>query len=203
MAIELIKLNLTFDNITVLDDFCLELPSVGSVCLSGSSGCGKTTLLMVLAGLRRPASGLIQGLQKRRISLLFQEDRLLPWLSAAQNVALALPLARAKEARLWLEVVELAAEADLLPRELSGGMRRRVALARALAYEGDILLLDEPSNGLDSDLARRVMGRIQERYIDRLLLTVTHDREFAAYQKTLIELSGPPLRVLSVKSMSN
>jgi NitT/TauT family transport system ATP-binding protein len=95
--------------------------------------------------------------------------------------------------------VELAEEAEQLPRELSGGMRRRVALARALAYEGDILLLDEPTNGLDNNLAHRIMGRIEERSAGRLVITVTHDRELITSQTTLIELTGPPLRAAAIK----
>jgi NitT/TauT family transport system ATP-binding protein len=200
MAIRLANLNLTIDNLSVLKDFCLELPPAGLVCLTGPSGCGKTTLLFVLTGLRQPQSGLVQGLEQQRISMLFQEDRLLPWLNVAENVGLVLPSGRAKEAWPWLEVVELTAEAALLPRELSGGMRRRVALARALAYEGDILLLDEPTNGLDSDLARRIMEGIRKRYAKRLVLSVTHDREFAAWHTTLIELSGPPLRIEAINA---
>jgi NitT/TauT family transport system ATP-binding protein len=198
MGIELEKVNLTLDGLPILQDFSLALPETGSICLSGPSGCGKTSLLHILAGLHRPHGGYIRGLQERRISMLFQEDRLLPWLSAAQNVALVLPGGRAEEAWPWLELVELRAEAAQLPRELSRRMRRRVALARALAFEGDILLLDEPTAGLDSALARRIMSRIRERYTRRLLLTVTHDRALAAYHITRIELSGPPLQVTAV-----
>jgi NitT/TauT family transport system ATP-binding protein len=196
MGIKLERLNLAFGGLPVLEDFSLELPDSGELCLSGPSGCGKTTLLFVLAGLHRPHSGQIRGLGKQRISMLFQEDRLLPWLSAAENVALVLPSGRAEQARPWLELVELGPEAGQLPRELSGGMRRRVALARALAYEGDILLLDEPTNGLDHGLAQRIMGRIRKRYAGRLLLTVTHDRSIAAAKSPLIELTGPPLKVV-------
>jgi len=196
MAIELDKLKVVFDGLQVLDDFSLRLPEQGWVCFTGPSGCGKTTLLHVLAGLRKPQSGMIRGLEQQSVSMLFQEDRLLPWLNAAQNVALVLPSGQEKEAMPWLEMVELAAEGELLPRELSGGMRRRVALARALAYQGDLLLLDEPTNGLDSDLAGRIMGRLRELYAGRLVVTVTHDREFAALRTMLIEFSGPPLKSL-------
>jgi ATPase subunit of ABC transporter with duplicated ATPase domains len=176
MSIELVKLNFAFDTLPVLEDFSLELPPAGLVCLAGPSGCGKTSLLFVLAGLRRPSSGLIHGLELQRISLLFQEDRLLPWLTAAENVALVLPSGRAEEARPWLEMVELTAEAEQLPRDLSGGMRRRVALARALAYVGDILLLDEPTNGLDVNTLRALEDAIDS--FAGVSLVISHDRWF-------------------------
>ena len=197
MGIELEKVNLVLEELTVMEDFSLTLPASGSVCITGPSGCGKTSLLLLLAGLAQPVSGAVRGLAQRRVSMLFQEDRLLPWLTAAENVALVLPSGRAEEAAPWLELVELQEEAKQLPRELSGGMRRRTALARALAYEGDILLLDEPTNGLDNELARRVMGRIEEHLAKRLLITVSHDRELIASQTTLIELTGPPLRIIN------
>ncbi|MCL1974942.1 MAG: ATP-binding cassette domain-containing protein, partial [Firmicutes bacterium] len=167
------------------------------VYLSGPSGCGKTSLLLLLAGLLRPQAGKIQGLENKRLSMLFQEDRLLPWLSAAENVALVLPANQAKEALFWLELVELAQEKEQLPGELSGGMRRRVALARALAYNGDILLLDEPTNGLDNDLTHRILERIEELYAERLIITVSHDISLLFSQTSLIKLSGPPLAVCS------
>lgn len=199
MGIELENVHLTWEDLPVLEGFSLTLPETGSLYLTGPSGCGKTSLLLLIAGLIRPQSGAVRGLEKRRVAMLFQEDRLLPWLTAAENVALVLPSGRAKEARPWLDLVELAEEAEQLPRELSGGMRRRVALARALAYEGDILLLDEPTNGLDNNLAHRIMGRIEERSAGRLVITVTHDRELITSQTTLIELTGPPLRAAAIK----
>lgn len=197
MVITLNKLNLSLGGLTILKDFSLDLPLSGSVYLSGPSGCGKTSLLLLLAGLLRPQAGKIQGLENKRLSMLFQEDRLLPWLSAAENVALVLPANQAKEALFWLELVELAQEKEQLPGELSGGMRRRVALARALAYNGDILLLDEPTNGLDNDLTHRILERIEELYAERLIITVSHDISLLFSQTSLIKLSGPPLAVCS------
>ena len=198
MGITLKNLYFSLSGLTILEDFSLNLPPSGSVCLSGPSGCGKTSLLLLLAGLLRPQAGKIQGLENKRLSMLFQEDRLLPWLSAAENVALVLPSGRAKEAQFWLELVELAQETEQLPDELSGGMRRRVALARALAYDGDILLLDEPTNGLDSDLTHRILERIEELYAGRLIITVSHDISLLFSQTSLIKLSGPPLAVCSL-----
>ena len=135
----------------------------------------------------------MRGLENKRVSMAFQEDRLLPWLTAAQNITLVLKDSGGdnRPALPWLELVELTEQADKWPRELSGGMRRRVNIARALAFDGDILLLDEPTNGLDEDLARRVMARIKTLYAARLMVIVTHDREFAEqYADLLMELDA-------------
>ncbi|MCL1905877.1 MAG: ATP-binding cassette domain-containing protein [Clostridiales bacterium] len=196
MGIELKNVCLAWEGLSVMEDFSLKLPDSGLVCLTGPSGCGKTSLLMLLAGLNQPQSGTVLGLEKRRVSMLFQEDRLLPWLTAAENVALVLPSGLAKDALPWLELVELTDEAGQLPQELSGGMRRRVALARALAYRGDMLILDEPTNGLDKDRARRIMGRIGELYARLLTITVSHDRELIPFPTAHIELTGPPLKTV-------
>lgn len=204
MAIIIEDVSLNLGGKLILERFSLQLPDSGVVCLCGPSGCGKTTLLHLLAGLHQPQSGAMQGLDAKRMAMVFQEDRLLPWLNAAGNVALVLPGQGGEEKSTpWLELVELTEEAAKYPGTLSGGMRRRVALARALAYDGDVLLLDEPTNGLDSDLARRVMERIKELYAGRLVVLVTHDRDFAAeHADVLIELTGPPLKSNSASCLA-
>ena len=203
MAIIVDDISLKLGDKQVMEHFSCQLPDKGAVCLFGPSGCGKTTLLHLLAALHRPQSGAVRGLENKRVALVFQEDRLLPWLTAAQNVALVLKESGGNGIALaqpWLEVVELAEQADKWPHKLSGGMRRRVSIARALAYNGDILLLDEPTNGLDEALARRVIEHIKTLYAARLIVMVTHDKEFAdAYADMLIELSGTPLRTLEIR----
>lgn len=120
----------------VLQAVSLRFPKSGAVCLFGASGCGKTTLLRLLSGLEKPDKGRLTGLEGKRTAMLFQEDRLLPWLSVLENVAVVLegPDARARAAD-WLELVGLADAAHKRPAALSGGMRRRAALARALAVQ--------------------------------------------------------------------
>ena len=144
----------------VIHGLTLSLPEEGAVALMAPSGYGKTTLLRVLAGLNPLWAGSITGWENRKISFLFQEDRLLPWCSALQNVAL---VSDEKKARQWLADMEIENPA-LLPREMSGGMQRRVALARAMAFGGDALLLDEPFKGLDEALRARVASRIRGRF---------------------------------------
>ena len=141
------NLTVRFGDKLVLDRFSLSLPDTGVTALSGPSGCGKTTLLRVMAGLESPGGGRVS--LPPRPALLFQEDRLLPWRTVEQNVADVLPRARRGEAAGWLELVELAGEGNAWPRQLSGGMGRRLALARAIVHRPRVLLLDEPLNGLD------------------------------------------------------
>lgn len=165
--ITLRDVSLAFDGKAVFERFSLTLPGRGITCVSGPSGRGKTTLLRLLASLLKPDSGSIDGLPQKP-ALMFQEDRLLPWLSAGDNVAAVSDSAAALR---WLDALELSEAAALLPGELSGGMRRRVALARALAYQGDFLLLDEPFTGLDPALQFRAAALVRERRLPAVVVT--------------------------------
>lgn len=178
MSIVVEQLTVSFSGQPVLRDLSFDLPDTGVVGIFGPSGCGKTTLLKCLAGLCVPDSGRISGTAGRRISMVFQENRLLPWASALANVGFVVGDDRQKA---WdaLAEMELDAVADKLPGKLSGGMQRRVAIARALAYGGDILLLDEPDAGLDEALAVRVMQKLTAAWRGKLILLVTHDSTLA------------------------
>ncbi len=175
----------------ILDGFSLSLPDEGVTALSGPSGCGKTTLLRLLAGLLTPESGSVDAPGLARTAILFQEDRLLPAFSAAAQLKAVLP--RGAEVVDYLDAVGLASEADSPVEALSGGMKRRVALARALAYAGDksLLLLDEPFTGVDAGNARRIMARL--RALDIPVLLSAHDAESLSLADRVIHLSGPPL----------
>jgi len=194
--IKLSDVSLYYNEKRVLDRFTLSLPKSGSVCIFGPSGCGKTSFIRVLAGLTVPDSGEVSGLDGLKPSMVFQENRLLPWLTASENVSLVLKEKNDAEARYWLEQVELSADADKLPRYLSGGMQRRVALARALAYGGDFLLLDEPFNGLDNALARRLLNLITELYKEKLVIIITHDKELCSNVDHTYIVDGLPLTVV-------
>lgn len=162
----------------VLKNLSLEISEGETIAVMGASGSGKTTLIKLLLGLIQPDSGTVEGLENKRVSVVFQEDRLLPWYSAKENVALVFSgRTKSERERAALELLaELELDAADKPiRELSGGMRRRVAIARALAYGGDLLLLDEPLKGLDAELKARVAQSIKRRF--STILLITHDED--------------------------
>ena len=130
--IQVEHLSLSFGSREVLRDFSLAVPDQGVTALRGPSGCGKTTLLRCLAGLERPQGGRISGITPRETAFLFQENRLLPWRTAGQHITDVLPRARWGEAADWLALAELEGEERAYPASLSGGMGRRLALARCL-----------------------------------------------------------------------
>ena len=187
-------LTVSFGEKKVLDRFSLSLPDAGITALRGPSGCGKTTLLRVLAGLERPQSGAVSGISPRETAILFQENRLLPWRSVEQHLADVLPRERWGEVPRLLEVVELDGEASVYPPALSGGMGRRLALARCLALPARLYLLDEPFAGVDLERAGRVMGRM--RALGLPVLLASHEGDILSMADRVILLDGPPLTVL-------
>lgn len=158
---------------TVLYDLSFELTQNGVYCITGPSGIGKSTLFNAIAGLV-PYSGMI--CTEGKISYLFQEDRLLPWMNALENVRLVLK-EHFDRAEYYICKFGLHEAAAKLPGELSGGMQRRCALARCFAYDGNILLLDEPFRGLDEGNADIVREEIKALAKERIILLVTHDSE--------------------------
>lgn len=181
MSIRFSDVSVRYGEKDVLKHITLELPERGTIALQSPSGTGKTTFLRVIAGLTHPTAGRVTGLDGKRVTMVFQEDRLLPWYTAYENVLFALPDDKEKRERTaldWLERMELSDAVQQYPAALSGGMKRRVAIARALAYGGDVLLLDEPFNGLDDALRVRVAAHI--RNAAPLTVLVTHDQAEAA-----------------------
>ncbi|WP_164919028.1 MULTISPECIES: ABC transporter ATP-binding protein [Acutalibacteraceae] len=198
MGIEIRNAFKSYKSVKVLDGLSLSFPDSGTVCLFGPSGCGKSTLLNCIAGLETLDAGWISGAENLRISYLFQEDRLLPWSTAAQNIAAVLPgRNRMPQALEWLRRVGLDGAQDQYPCQLSGGMRRRVAIARALAFGGDLFLLDEPFQRLDSRSRRKIADLIEKTTAGKLKILVTHDREEAdRLSEVICILSGIPLKIL-------
>lgn len=184
------NVSFAYGDTLVLQDVTWHLPDSGVVCLWGASGCGKTTALRLLAGLEKPDSGAVCG--AGRVSMVFQEDRLLPWRTALENVLLTgADVEKAQE--LLAELGLTVEETQAYPQHLSGGQQRRVALARALAAESDILLLDEPFNGLDEGTWMDVVPLIKKVAETRPVVLVTHIREqIEALKATVIPLGAAP-----------
>lgn len=169
-----------FDGKMVLDHVSLTLESGGAACLMAPSGRGKTTLLRCIAGLEAPDSGQITDLPER-IAYVFQEDRLCDGFSAVDNIRLVTGKALGEgEIRRHLEELGLAGSLDQPVRELSGGMRRRVVISRAVCFGADLLLLDEPFKGLDDEARQQTADYILRHRGAAAILCVTHDREDAA-----------------------
>ena len=184
-------LSLSYGDKAVLEHFSLDIPLDGLTALTGPSGGGKTTLMRMLAGLETPQSGAVTGLDPKRTAFLFQENRLLPWRTAAQHITDVLPRERRGEAAKWLAFAELTGEEDRLPGQLSGGMARRLALARCAALGGDALLLDEPFTGVDQERRGRILDRLQA--LGTPVLLASHEPDVLARCGHVIELTGTPL----------
>ena len=178
--------------------FALEPGEVG--VLVGPSGCGKSTMLRILAGLDPDYRGQVSRPAGARLGMVFQEPRLLPWRSVEDNVRIAAPLADDAKLSALFGILELDAHRSHFPGELSLGLARRVALARAFAVEPDFLILDEPLASLDGPLAGRLRDQIAI-LVDRLsvmTLLVTHDIDDAVrLGDRLFLLSPRPTRIVA------
>ena len=167
-----------YDGKPVLENLDLTLHPGQRIALMGPSGVGKTTLLRTVLGLLKPDSGTVEN-RFSKTAAVFQEPRLLPWRTAAENVNLVLSDTKhtLHTAKGWLSRLGLAEAADKYPGELSGGMQQRVSIARALAMEADLLVLDEPFKAMDEALRREVIALVGE--TDAAILLVTHEEEEA------------------------
>lgn len=173
----------------VLNHISKELPSGETTVIMGASGCGKTTLLRILLGLEKADSGEVTGMPER-VAVLFQEDRLCEDISAYENIALVLERKKthaqrdAQKCRIEQEAAQVGITAEDLTQnvmELSGGMRRRIALLRALLYDADCVILDEPFKGLDAATKEIVMQYVKEKVAGRTTFLVTHEQAEADF----------------------
>ena len=191
--IKIENLNQYYGKKQALKDVSLTIES-GMFGLLGRNGAGKTTLLRILMGLEAPDGGSVEGLDGRPISAVFQEDRLCPHLNAAGNIRLVGSVC--SDAELQEDLLALLPADSLLKpvSSFSGGMRRRVSLLRAMQSQGEILLFDEPFNGLDEQIRQDAVHYVQRRRNNRTLLFTTHHMEEArALKASLFVWDGRPL----------
>ena len=199
--------------IPILDAVTFETAAGEFVCLLGPNGCGKTTLLRIIGGLERPTAGEVRlggrpvpygGASDLPVGVVFQEDRLLPWMTLEDNVALVQKAlgrdaaTRRETARRYLRFVGLQGFERYYPNRVSGGMRQRTAIARALAIEPAVLLMDEPFGALDAQNRRIMQAEVKRIWGEtgKTIVFVTHSIEEAvAIGTTLIMMSARPARV--------
>jgi NitT/TauT family transport system ATP-binding protein len=205
-----------YDGAVVLEDVSFDVWPGEILALVGPSGCGKSTVLRIIAGLIPPSSGEVRGEGQPlaglnpATALVFQSFALLPWLRAAENVALPLEargvpvVERLRKAERLLGLMGLGGHARAYPRELSGGMRQRVGIARALCQDPRVLLLDEPFSALDvltaQVLREQVLSLLHDPTVStRTAVLVTHSVEEAAYMADrVVALRANPGRVAEI-----
>lgn len=176
----LYSVSFSYGDHLVLQNVSMTLSVGQRTALMAPSGSGKTTLLRLLAGLEQPSSGTVEGIPALGVSMVFQEDRLLPQLTVLGNLVLAAPHANRNVLLAMLDELSLAPVANSYPGTLSGGMKRRVAIARAIAFGSPLVLLDEPFSGLDEHTRAQTATFILRHTQNCALLAVTHDQQEAA-----------------------
>ena len=203
--------------LTVLDGIDLSFASGSFTSIVGTSGCGKSTLLKMMAGLFEPSDGemtldgdVIKGTDRRR-GMVFQQDAVFPWMTVAKNVSYGPRLrgaSRREQAEIeakWIEMVGLKGFEDRWPRELSGGMRKRVDIGRVYANDPDVLLMDEPFGALDAQTKERMQSDLLKTWgrSKKTIIFVTHDIEEAIFlSDRVIVMSARPGRIRHIEEIS-
>ncbi len=194
--------NLLIDNLsksygpkTILSHLQLRLPAHSCTVLLGKSGCGKTTFLRILAGLEQPDNGAITYPENLKLGMMFQEARLFPWLTCRENIALGLAHQKdRKRVDELLALVQLEEAADKYPSQLSGGMQQRTALARTLAMDSDLILMDEPFAALDyftrGQLQQEMIHMQEKLHMGLILVTHNVDEALTLGSRILILKEG-------------
>lgn len=188
----LVNVTKRYGDATVLEHLTVEFPAGTVTALMGTNGVGKTTAARLLLGLETPDAGGVTRGESARTAAVFQEDRLCAHLSAVANVKLVLDRSRWHEVPAELAAVGLPSESiDRPVRELSGGQRRRVVIARALIVGADVLVLDEPLTGIDAETKPVVIDYMRQRVGHTAVLLITHDvAEAAALGARIVRLGG-------------
>lgn len=195
MNIEIRNLTKNFGDQVLFRDFNLDIVERQTTAIIGESGLGKTTLLRMIAGLDDAYTGQITNVPDR-LTFLFQEDLLLPWKNVVENIVFPVQeifsdLEMQEKTEDLLALTQLTGHETKYPDALSGGMRRRVALCRALIYPADLLLLDEPFSGLDSAMRNRIADRVLSRLSgEKTIVIVTHNESIISRCDQTIDCNG-------------
>ena len=175
MKIQINNLKKAYGSKIVFDDYSKTLDFDKILIIKGESGLGKTTFLRIIAGLEKADNGKI-SIPVSKISFMFQEDRLIPFVSVLKNLT---AVCDKEKALHYLQLMGLENEKDNSPLSLSGGMRRRVSLARALCFDSELVILDEPFKGLDEALKEQICEIIKKESENRAFIIISHDIEDA------------------------
>ncbi len=195
-VVSLKKVSKSFGSLRVLENVNLTIHNGESVAVVGKSGCGKTTLLRLIAGLEIPTNGHIER-NYSKVGYVFQEDRLIAWKTVYENLAFVCE--DEKKINDTLDLVKLRQFSSYRPNQLSGGMRQRVNLARALVYQPQLLLLDEPFQSLDLLTKVKLVDELSDlfRELKITYIIVTHDvREAVTLAKKIYVLAGSPSTIV-------
>ena len=195
--IELKDVSVSYDGQSVIKDLSFTFEDGRIYAIAGASGIGKTTLLGAIAGLVPLSHGEINSTHKK-ISYIFQDPRLFPWMTALENVKCVCE--DEQKARHYLELL-LPDSADKYPHELSGGMKQRVSIARALAYDADLVLLDEPFKGLDDASKDNTINVVLSALRGKTAILISHDKSELALASDIYVMEASPVSALTkVKS---
>lgn len=192
----------SYDGNAIYSGFNLEIRDGVTTGILGPSGCGKTTLLNMIGGIIKPENGEINGIKGKKFSYIFQEPRLLPWMTVRQNIEFVAGNNNPEKIDFYLKLVDLKDFANYYPSKLSGGMSQRVSIARAFAVPSDIILMDEPFGGIDINLKKNIISKFLEICENdrRTVVYVTHDIDEAlAISDDIFVLSKSPVNVVFEK----
>jgi len=209
MNLEIRGLHKNFDEVSLYEDFSIDFTAETITCILGPSGCGKTTLLNIIGNIIKPDRGTLIGFDRKVISYIFQDPRLLPWKTVRENIEFALKRdlpsdEREQLTRRFIKLVELEGFENYYPSKLSGGMRQRVSIARAFVYPSDIVLMDEPFKGLDIKLKLNLIQTFSRIWQadKRTVIFVTHDVDEALLLgNEIVVLTQPPVRIAANKKV--
>ncbi|EKQ53808.1 MULTISPECIES: ABC transporter ATP-binding protein [unclassified Clostridium] len=206
MKISIRNLYKSYDTDEIFKDFNINFSDEHINCIIGKSGCGKTTLLNIIAGLLEAQSGEIKGVSTRDISYIFQEDRLIEWLTVKENLEISLKRYFDKslignKVEEILKLVGIYDVKDKYPKALSGGMRQRINIARAFGKPSKVILMDEPFKSLDYKLKYTIIDEFKNllNKQKRMVILVTHDLDEAIYFRgNIIVFNNKPVQIAGI-----